>query len=132
LPIALCHNRRSLLARENLIAAIHHVLRIPPAGETYIVADSEALTLAEIVAALRAGAGRRPGLLPVPRLLLGAILRAAGHGEEWERLGREQVADPSKLLAAGWRPPVDTRAGLAAVAQAAAQEAVSAGAQSPP
>ena len=57
---ALCRNRRSLLARENLIAAIHFVLEhAGGATRPIIVADPAPLTLAEIVAALRAGAGPR-------------------------------------------------------------------------
>ena len=39
--------------------------------------------------------------------------------EVWDRLGGELVVDPGKLLAAGWKPAVETHAGLAAMAQAA-------------
>jgi nucleoside-diphosphate-sugar epimerase len=127
LPLALCRNRRSLLARENLIAAIHLVLNSTAVtGETYIVADPQPLTLAEIVAALREGAGRSPGLLPVPPSLLAVSLRAIGRADEWERLGGSLVAEPEKLLRAGWKPAIDTRAGLAALARASL---VTAGAQ---
>jgi UDP-glucose 4-epimerase len=45
-------------------------------------------------------------------------LRAAGRAEEWERLGGTLVAEPGKLLRAGWRPAIVTAAGLAALAQA--------------
>lgn len=118
LPLGLCRNRRSLLARQDLIAAIHLVLQSSAArGETYIAAEPTPLTLAEIVAALRAGAGRPPGLLPVSPALVALALRAAGRGEEWERLGGSLVADPAKLLSAGWQPAVDTRSGLAALTQ---------------
>ena len=118
LPLGLCRNRRSLLARQDLIAAIHLVLQSSAArGETYIAAEPTPLTLAEIVAALRAGAGRPPGLLPVSPALVALALRAAGRGEEWERLGGSLVADPAKLLRAGWQPAVDTRSGLAALTQ---------------
>jgi UDP-glucose 4-epimerase len=121
LPLGLCHNRRSLLARGNLIDAIHLALRSPAVrGETYIVADPSPLTLAEIVAALRAGAGRRPGLLPVPPMLLAAAARALGRIEDWQRLGGSQVAHPQKLLDAGWQPTIDTRSGLAALTRPAA------------
>lgn len=121
LPLGLCRNRRSLLARSNLIAAIHHVLAEPATrGETYIVADPSPLTLAEIIAALRSGLGRRPGLIPVPQALLAMAFQAMGRAEDWQRLGGGQVADPQKLLATGWKPPVETRAGLAALTQAAA------------
>jgi UDP-glucose 4-epimerase len=121
LPLGLCRNRRSLLARENLIGAIHASLRLPSArNETYIVADPEPLTLAEIVGALRRGEGRSPGLLPVPPPLIALAANALGRAEEWRRLGGPMIADPSKLLAAGWQPSVDTRAGLMALTRAEA------------
>jgi UDP-glucose 4-epimerase len=119
LPLGLCRNRRSLLARQNLIEATHFVLASPVAkGETYVVADPTALTLTEIVTALRAGEGRRPGLLPVPPMLIAIASRILGRAEEWQRLGGTLVADPAKLMQAGWKPAPDTRAGLAALARA--------------
>ena len=116
LPLGLCRNRRSLLARQNLVSAIHFVFQQPSAkGETYIVADPMPLTLAEIVTALRAGQGRRPGLLPVPPALIALAASVAGRSDDWQRIGGAMVADPTKLLRAGWQPTVDTRAGLAAL-----------------
>jgi nucleoside-diphosphate-sugar epimerase len=119
LPLGLCSNRRSLLARQNLVSAIHFVLQQPSAkGETYIVADPMPLTLAEIVAALRAGQGRRAGLLPVPPALIALAANIAGRGDDWQRIGGAMVANPTKLLQAGWKPTVDTRAGLTALTTA--------------
>ncbi len=121
LPLGLCRNRRSLLARQNLVGAIHLVLAAEAAkNQTYIVADPAALTLAEIVTALRAGEERSPGLLPVPPALMAMAANAMGRRDEWQRLGGGLVADPAKLLNAGWRPAVDTRSGLAALAREAA------------
>jgi len=120
LPLGLCRNRRSLLARRNLIDAIHLALASPRTkGETYIVADPTPLTLSEIVTALREGDGRRPRLLPVPPPLVALGARALGRTEEWQRLGGMLVADPNKLMQAGWKPTHDTHAGLAALARAA-------------
>jgi UDP-glucose 4-epimerase len=119
LPVASFKTRRSLLARQNLIGAIHHALTHPLAGETYLVADPTPLTLPEIMTALRAGQGRSPWLLPLPSVVIAAALKAMNRADDWDRLGGELVVDPSKLLAAGWRPAVETRAGLAAMAQAA-------------
>jgi UDP-glucose 4-epimerase len=114
LPLGLCHNRRSLLARRNLIDAIHLVLASRPAkGETYVVADPAPLTLREIVTALRAGEGRRPRLLPVPPALIAGAAKILGRTEEWQRVGGMLVADPAKLMNAGWSPATDTRLGLA-------------------
>ena len=114
LPLGLCRNRRSLLARRNLIDAVHFVVASSAAkNETYVVADPDPLTLAEIVTALRAGEGRRPGLLPVPPGLMALAASALGRAEEWQRLGGAMIADPAKLLQAGWKPALDTRASLA-------------------
>ena len=119
LPFGMFRNRRSLLARQNLIAAIQLALDSPSmAGETYIVADPKPVTLAEIVSALRHGQGRQPGLLPVPCSLFGLALKVAGRAEMWDRLGGELVVNPAKLLATGWKPTIETYAGLAAMAQA--------------
>lgn len=120
LPFGALTNRRSLLARENLVAAIHLAIAEPAtAGETYVVADPAALTMAEIVSALRAAQGRRSGLIPVPAAFIAAPLAVIGRSHLWERLGCDLVVDPAKLLAVGWRPQIETRAGLAAMVQAA-------------
>jgi UDP-glucose 4-epimerase len=120
LPFGLCRNRRSLLARQNLIDAIHFTLRAEAArNQTYIVADPSPLTLAEMVRALRTGLGRSPGLLPVPPALMALAAKTMGRDEEWQRIGGGLVADPAKLLAAGWKPSVETKAGLAALAHVA-------------
>jgi len=120
LPFGALRNRRSLLARDNLVAAIHLSLATPAMlNETYVVADPTPLTMAEIVAALRAGLHRRPGLVPVPPSLLALALRVAGRAHLWDRIGGNCIVAPTKLLAAGWRPTTDTRAGLAAMVQAA-------------
>jgi nucleoside-diphosphate-sugar epimerase len=120
LPLGALRNRRSLLARSNLVAAIHLALATPAMlNETYVVADPAALTVAEIVAAVRAGLNRSPRLLPVPPALLAMACRASGRAHLWDRIGGDCIVDPAKLLAVGWRPATDTRAGLAATAQAA-------------
>jgi UDP-glucose 4-epimerase len=120
LPLGAFENRRSLLGIDNLIAAILLAIENPVcANQIYIAADPKPLTLAEIVAALRDAAGRSPRLVAVPPMLFKAALTAAGKSEAWQRLGGELVADPTKLIAAGWHPPVETRAGLAAMVRAA-------------
>ncbi len=120
LPLRLLRGQRSLLARQNLIGAIHFALRTPStARQTYLVADAAPLTLPEIIAALRAGEHRNPLLWPLPPALLAGVFRTANRMDEWQRLAGDLVVDPAKLMAAGWRPAVETRAGLAAMAQAA-------------
>src|SRR5262249_41103034 len=102
-----------------LIAAIRLALEMPSAtSETYIAADPDPLTLAEIIVALRAAEHRKPMLVPVPPFMFDSVFKALGRGEDWDRISGGLVADPSKLIRAGWKPPVVTRAGLAAMVQA--------------
>ena len=116
LPFAGLRARRSLLALDNLVAAIDTVLLAPgKLRRPLIVADPEPVTIGEMIAALRRGLGRRAGLFPVPAPLLGALLGATGRAEIYRRLSGSLVADPSALARLGWTPPVATAAGLAAL-----------------
>lgn len=118
LPFGGLENRRSLLAVDNLNAAIRFTLGRPPAAQDiYVVADPEPLSIADILTALRAATGRRPGLLALPAPLVLGLCRLAGTGL-WERLGASLVVDPGKLIGAGWRPVTDARTALAAMMQA--------------
>lgn len=105
LPLRSFGARRSIVARSHLADAVLLALRTPAMlGGTYIVADPESLTVAEMIAALRKGRGRRPRLVPFPQRAVVAAARIAGRAEEVERLRLSLVADPARLLAAGWRP----------------------------
>jgi nucleoside-diphosphate-sugar epimerase len=120
LPFGAFSNRRSLLAIDNLIAAARFALQDPrAANETFLVADPSAISVAELVALLRSGAGRRPSLIPVPPALFSGALALIGKRDMAERLSGTLIAEPAKLLAAGWRPVTGTRTAVAAMAQAA-------------
>jgi UDP-glucose 4-epimerase len=125
LPLGGLRGRRSLLSVDNLVDAVATVLSAKAAlRRPLIVADDEPLTVPEMIAALRAGLDRRPGLIPVPQRLIALALRAAGRGELLERLAGTLVADASALRALGWTPRVASREGLAALARdSAAQDA---------
>jgi UDP-glucose 4-epimerase len=118
LPLGGLRARRSVLGLDNLVAAIDTVLRLEgPVRRPFIVADSEPLTVGEMVAALREGLGRRPGLLPIPAALLAFAARAAGRGEAFERVSGPLVASPRALMDAGWQPPLSSREGLMRLAR---------------
>lgn len=120
LPFGAFSNRRSLLALDNLIAAVRFALEDPRAGnETFLVADPGAISVSELVALLRTAAGRRPSLVAMPPALLSAVLGIIGKRDMAERLAGTLIAEPTKLLAAGWQPVTDTRTALAAMVQAA-------------
>ena len=89
LPFGGLTARRSLLSLDNLVEAIDCVLSAPaPLRRPLIVADPEPLTLPEMVAAMRRGLGRRPGLVPVPSAMLAAACRVAGREEAYRAAGR--------------------------------------------
>jgi UDP-glucose 4-epimerase len=118
LPFASFANKRSLVGLDNLIAAVLHALAEPRCTrQTYLVADPEPVTLAQIVAALREGMGRPRRLFAVAPALFAGALKILGRADTWERLGGSLVVDPSELIATGWHPDVDTRSGLARFAQ---------------
>jgi UDP-glucose 4-epimerase len=118
LPLGGLKGRRSLVSLDSLAAAVDTALAAP--GELrrpLIVADPEALTIPEMIAAVRRGLGRRPGLIPVPATLLETALRAAGRTEIYQRLAGSLVADSCQLRKLGWTPPVATADALAALAR---------------
>jgi len=118
LPFASLPGRRSLLSVDNLVEAVDLALRAPaPLRRPLLVADPDPLTLAEMIAALRHGLGRRPGLLPAPVPLLRYALRLLGRAEAFERIASSLVVNPGALMRLGWKPPVATRDGLAALAR---------------
>jgi nucleoside-diphosphate-sugar epimerase len=117
LPLGGLSAKRSLLAIENLSEAIAFALiEACPARRSYIVSDPEPLSVAGMLAAMRAGRGRNPGLIPVPTALLALAARLAGRSGAYERLANGLVASPDALLNAGWRPPAETKAALARLA----------------
>ena len=118
LPLAGLPAKRSLLGLDNLAAAIDTVLAAPePLRRPLIVADPGPLTVADMIAAMREGLGRRPGVFPVPAALMEAAFRAMGRSEAFARLAGSLVASPSALRQLGWVPAAETRAGLAALAR---------------
>jgi UDP-glucose 4-epimerase len=120
LPFGALNNRRSLLAIDNLIAAVRFALEDPRAGnETFLVSDPGAIRVAELVTLLRTAAGRNPSLVPVPPALLSVALGLIGKRDMAQRLAGSLIAEPTKLLAAGWRSVIDTKAAIAAMIHAA-------------
>jgi nucleoside-diphosphate-sugar epimerase len=119
LPFGAFTNPRSLLSLHNLVSAITHVLSHPACcGGTYLVADPRPLPLRDIVAALRLGIGRTPGLVAMPPALIRLGLTALGRGHSWSQLHGSQVVDPARLIATGWQPDRDTVGALGAAMRA--------------
>ena len=116
LPFGGLDNRRSLLALENLASAIELVLVSPKAeGETFLVADSEPISVADLVSAMREGLGRAPHLMRVPLGGVKRLMATFGKEAEWDRLSGSFIIDAAKLRGLGWTPRIKTREGIAAM-----------------
>ncbi|WP_134500695.1 NAD-dependent epimerase/dehydratase family protein [Microvirga pakistanensis] len=124
LPLGGLKAKRSLVSLDNLAGALETLLRASgPLRRPFIAADPEPLSVPEIIGALRKGAGRGPGLFPVPSFALAAAAALTGRGEAYERIAGSLVASPEALAKLGWRPVNGTRDGLAQLARHAADSA---------
>jgi nucleoside-diphosphate-sugar epimerase len=113
LPVANFTSRRSMLGVENLISAIIFALNNPVTiGETYLVADLKPMTIGETLTMLRKMQGRSLTTIYVPLVVVRLLLMICGRMDLWARLSGNLVVDTSKLESAGWRPAIDTYAGL--------------------
>ena len=118
LPFGALDNRRSLLAIDNLISAIGLTLVAERAlGKTFLVADRDPITVADLVTAMREGLGRAPHLMKVPAGAVRRIMASLGKEADWERISGSFVVDTAKLRSIGWEPGVPTYAGIKAMMQ---------------
>jgi UDP-glucose 4-epimerase len=118
LPLGSMLARRSLLALENLSAAVETVLTTSGSlRRAFITADAGALTVGEMIAAMRRGLGRSPKLFALPPVALELSLRSLGKQELYRRLSGSLVADPSALMELGWLPRLTTVEGLGRLMQ---------------
>jgi len=118
LPFAGVHNRRTLIAAENLAAALTLAVdHAAAAGRTFMVGDDEDVSTEEMVRILAAGLGRPARLLPAPLGALQAAATLMGRGAAFDRLtGSLQVDSAAIRGALGWEPPLSAAAGLAGMA----------------
>ena len=116
LPFAGVKNRRTLIGRENFVNAISHLIGLPAerrVAGTYLVGDSETVSISEILTWLREGMGRSPRLFPVSSIALRSALAVLGRGRIAESLLGDLELDSSRFRETfGWSPPVDTREGI--------------------
>jgi nucleoside-diphosphate-sugar epimerase len=120
LPLGSFHAKRSIVARPHLVDAVLLALAEPQMrGQTYLVADPEPLSVAEMVSTIRKALGRRPNLLPVPLPLASRAARLLDRSDEFARATEPLIVDPARLLKAGWHPRLSTRDALAESARLA-------------
>ncbi|WP_095098485.1 NAD-dependent epimerase/dehydratase family protein [Pseudomonas sp. Irchel 3A5] len=110
MPFAAIHNRRSMIALENLVDFIALCIKHPAAAnELFLVSDGTDLSTAQMVTHLASGIGTTARLVPVPESLLRRGAKLLGRGPMYSTLCASLVVDSDKarrLL--GWTPPLAT------------------------
>lgn len=118
LPFGAVHNRRTFCAVDNLCDAIVLATERGLQGDgsgIYEVADSEIMSLRDVIASLRRGMGMTPRLVPVPPALLRLGGRLAGRGELVETLIGDLVLTPHRFMRRfGWSVKVRAHEAMAA------------------
>lgn len=109
LPFGSVRNRRARCSIDNLCSAILAAVDAGLQGRgsgVWEISDEDLVSLAEALAWLREGMGKRAGLVPVPSGMLHAVLTALGQKKLNESLLDDLVLDPSPFMHAfGWTPP---------------------------
>jgi nucleoside-diphosphate-sugar epimerase len=114
LPLGAVHNKRSLVALDNLVDFIvtcitHH----QAANQTFLVSDGQDLSTADLVRGMAQAAGVPARLLPVPVWALQAGAALLGKRDAVQRLCGNLQVDISKARSLlGWVPPVSVEEGL--------------------
>jgi nucleoside-diphosphate-sugar epimerase len=123
LPFAKLDNRRSLIARDNLVDLLALAATHPAAaGQILLARDGFELSTPQLIRTLALGLGRKARLFPVPDGLLTALRALPGIGAKLSPLTLSlQVDDSPTRALLGWRPPVGAAEALAATARAFAR-----------
>jgi len=114
LPLGAIHNRRSLVALDNVVDLIATCIEHPAAeNETFLVSDGEDLSTTELIRRLARALCRPARLIPVPTMVLMAGATLLGKREVARRLcGTLQVNITRAGEVLGWTPPVSVDEGL--------------------
>ena len=108
LPLGAIHNRRSLVALDNLVDLIETCLRHPEAAnQTFLVSDGDDLSTTELLWRTALALGRPARLIPIPTPVLRTAVRLLGKSSFTQRLcGSLQVDIRKTQDRLGWSPPV--------------------------
>lgn len=108
LPLGAIHNKRTLVALDNLVDLIAVGATHPGAANAvFLAGDGEDLSTTELARRLAAALGVRARLIPVPAALLEAAARLLGRSAVAQRLcGWLQIDIGPTRERLGWSPPV--------------------------
>ncbi len=114
LPFGAIHNKRSLIALDNLVDLIIRCLEHPAAAnQIFLAADGKDLSTTELMKKLARYLGKPPRLLSIPQKMLESCFKLLGKEELAIRLcGSLQVDIRKARRLLGWAPPVSVDEGL--------------------
>jgi nucleoside-diphosphate-sugar epimerase len=119
LPFGSVHNRRSLVALDNLVDLIVTCCHHPAAAnQVFLASDDEDVSTTQLLSKLAAALGKPARLLPVPSGLMSGVAALLGQRALADRiLGSLQVDISKNRKLLGWIPPVTLDQALAQTAQ---------------
>ncbi|MEO8408291.1 MAG: UDP-glucose 4-epimerase, partial [Oxalobacteraceae bacterium] len=108
LPLGAIHNRRSMVALDNLVDLLITCTHHPAAaGQTFMVSDDNDVSISELLRMLARAMGKRSLLLPVPAGIIAGTAALLGKSAVANRLlGSLQVDINHTKSALGWEPVV--------------------------
>lgn len=114
LPFGAIHNKRSLVALDNLVDLIITCLDHPrAANQIFLVSDDRDVSTTELLEFMTRAAGKVPRLLPVPVRWLRLAGRLTGKQAVIDRLcGNLQVDITHTKETLGWLPPISLEEGI--------------------
>ena len=114
LPLGAIHNKRSMVALDNLTDLIITCISHPAAAaQIFMVSDDRDLSTTELLQMLTEAAGKKPRLLAVPQKYLIAIATLFGKKTIADRLcGSLQVDISHTRQVLGWTPPLSVEEGI--------------------
>ena len=115
LPLGAIHNRRSMVALDNLVDLIVTCIDHPnAANQTFLVSDNQDVSTSELLQMMTAAAGKKPRLIPVPVSWLKLLGKVTGKQAVIDRLcGNLQLDIEHTKATLGWTPPVTVEEGIA-------------------
>ena len=124
LPLGAIHNRRSLVALDNLVDLIVTCVRHPQAaGQTFLVSDGQDPSTTELLQRMGRAMGRPARLIPLPAVCLTFGASLLGKRDVAQRLcGSLQVDIGKTRRLLGWTPPLTLDQGLQKAAKGTVRE----------
>jgi nucleoside-diphosphate-sugar epimerase len=107
LPVGGIHAPRSMIGLRNLLDSICHVgLHAASAGQTMLVSDGRAMSVAELTKLLRTLLGNPAPVVAIPTGLLVGMLGLIGRSRDASRLAQPFLVRATRARElTGWKPP---------------------------